>query len=40
MTSGDYERTLTRPGTYRIYCTIHGLREMSMTLKVSDEPPA
>ena len=40
MTSGDYERTLTRPGTYRIYCTIHGIREMSMTLKVSDQPPA
>ena len=40
MTSGDYERTLTRPGWYRIYCTIHGLREMSMTLKVSAEPPA
>jgi plastocyanin len=25
-TSGDYARTLRKPGTYRIVCTIHGFR--------------
>jgi plastocyanin len=25
-TSGDYSRTLRKPGTYKIICTIHGFR--------------
>jgi plastocyanin len=32
-TTGTYSRKLTRAGTYRLYCTIHGPRQ-SMTIKV------
>ena len=35
MTEGSYARTMKRAGTYRIYCTIHGRADQSMTLKVS-----
>jgi plastocyanin len=31
--SGSFKRKLTKAGTYKIYCTIHG-NSMSMTLKV------
>jgi plastocyanin len=34
QTSGSYTKTLTRRGTYRIYCTIHGIADQSMTLRV------
>jgi len=34
MTEGSYSKTVTRSGTYRIYCTIHGREDQSMTLKV------
>jgi plastocyanin len=33
--SGNYKRKLTRPGTYVIFCSIHGERDMSMTLRVT-----
>ncbi|MDQ3850784.1 MAG: hypothetical protein M3296_09260 [Actinomycetota bacterium] len=33
-TRGSYSRRLTRGGTYRIYCQIHGSRDQSMILKV------
>lgn len=32
--SGVFSKRLKLPGTYRIYCTIHGARDMAMTLKV------
>ena len=32
--SGTYKRKLTRAGTYRIYCTIHGAADQSMKLVV------
>ncbi|MGZ4267770.1 MAG: cupredoxin domain-containing protein [Solirubrobacteraceae bacterium] len=32
MQKGSYSRTLTRAGTYRIYCTVHP--NMTMTLRV------
>ena len=32
--SGSYRRTFTRRGTYVLYCTIHGLKDMSLTVKV------
>jgi plastocyanin len=32
--SGDFKKKLNRTGTYRIYCTIHGERDMSMILQV------
>ncbi len=32
--SGTYSRKMTRIGTYRIYCSIHGAAAQSMTLKV------
>jgi plastocyanin len=34
MTEGSYAKTLTRGGTYAIYCSIHGRADQSMTLKV------
>jgi plastocyanin len=33
-TSGTYKRKMTRAGTYRIYCTIHGAGDQSMRLVV------
>ena len=33
-TSGRYRKRLTRAGTYRIYCRIHGARDQSMVLRV------
>jgi plastocyanin len=32
--SGTYAKKLTKAGTYRIYCEIHGLDDQSMILKV------
>jgi plastocyanin len=32
--SGTYRRKVTRAGTYRIYCSIHGARDQSMRLVV------
>jgi plastocyanin len=34
MTEGSYAKTMTRRGTYAIYCTVHGRANQSMTLKV------
>ena len=34
MTEGSYSKLMTRAGTYRIYCTIHGREDQSMVLKV------
>ena len=34
MTTGTYSRAMTRRGTYRIYCEIHGADDQSMTLRV------
>jgi plastocyanin len=34
MTSQSYRKTMTKAGTYRIFCSIHGPRDMSMVLKV------
>lgn len=33
QSSGSYQQTMTTPGTYEIYCTIHGTSQ-SMVLKV------
>ena len=32
--SGSYRRKMTRRGTYRIFCEIHGARDQSMRLRV------
>ena len=32
--NGTYRKRMTRRGTYRIVCTIHGARDQSMTLRV------
>ena len=32
--SGTYKKKLTRTGTYRIYCSIHGAKDQSMKLVV------
>ena len=32
--SGTYKKKLTRAGTYRIYCSIHGAKDQSMKLVV------
>ena len=32
--NGTYRKRLTRRGTYRIVCTIHGARDQSMVLRV------
>jgi plastocyanin len=34
MRTGSYSRLMTRTGTYKIVCTIHGASDQSMTLKV------
>ncbi len=34
QTSGTYSRVMTRKGTYRIYCEIHGPKDQSMVLRV------
>jgi plastocyanin len=34
MQTGSYSKRMTRAGTYKIYCTIHGAADQSMTLKV------
>lgn len=34
MTSGSYSKAMTRTGTYKIYCSVHGASEQAMTLKV------
>jgi len=34
MTEGSFSRTLSRSGTYRIVCTLHGSSDQSMTLRV------
>jgi plastocyanin len=31
---GSYKKTLTKRGTYRIYCTVHGAANQSMKLVV------
>jgi plastocyanin len=33
-TTGTYVKRLTRRGTYKIYCSIHGAADQSMTLVV------
>jgi plastocyanin len=32
---GAWSLTLKRRGTYTLYCTIHGLKDMGLTVKVS-----
>ena len=34
-TSGTYSKRMRRRGTYTIYCTVHGVRDMSMKLRVT-----
>jgi plastocyanin len=34
MRTGSYSKLMTRAGTYKIVCTIHGARDQSMTLRV------
>lgn len=34
QTSGTYSRTMTRRGTYRIFCQIHSASDQSMILRV------
>jgi plastocyanin len=34
QTTGTYSRVMTRRGTYRIYCEIHGAKDQSMILRV------
>ena len=34
MRTGSYSRLMTRTGTYKIICTIHGASDQSMTLRV------
>jgi plastocyanin len=33
--SGSFSKKLTKRGTYKIFCSIHGATKQSMTLKVS-----
>ena len=33
-TGGSYSHKFTRGGTYTLYCTIHGLSDMGLTVKV------
>ena len=35
MRTGSYSKLMTRAGTYRIVCTIHGASDQAMTLKVN-----
>jgi plastocyanin len=37
QTDGTYDRTFTKPGTYKIVCTFHS--GMKLTLKVKKPPP-
>ena len=32
--TGTYKRKMTRTGTYRIFCELHGQKDQSMVLKV------
>ena len=32
---GTFSKKITKPGTYKIICTIHGAKAQSMTLKVT-----
>jgi plastocyanin len=34
QTEGTYSRLMTRRGTYKIYCEIHGASDQSMVLRV------
>jgi plastocyanin len=34
QTEGTYSRRMTRGGTYKIYCEIHGAKDQSMVLRV------
>jgi plastocyanin len=34
MSSGSYSKKLTKAGTYKIFCSIHGASDQSMVLKV------
>jgi hypothetical protein len=34
VSCGDFEKKLTKAGTYRIYCEIRGLDDQSMILRV------
>ncbi|MBA3746651.1 MAG: hypothetical protein H0W96_04050 [Solirubrobacterales bacterium] len=34
MRTGSYSRVMSRAGTYKIVCTIHGASDQSMTLRV------
>ena len=34
QTTGTYSRLMTRRGTYRIFCEIHGAKDQSMVLRV------
>ncbi len=34
QTEGTYSRLMTRRGTYKIYCDIHGAKDQSMVLRV------
>ncbi|MGI9098841.1 MAG: cupredoxin domain-containing protein [Solirubrobacteraceae bacterium] len=34
LRSGVFTKKVTKPGTYRIYCKIHGAKDQSMVLKV------
>ena len=34
MISGSYSKKVTKAGTYRIFCSIHGASDQSMVLKV------
>jgi plastocyanin len=34
QTTGVYSRIMTRRGTYKIYCEIHGAKDQSMVLRV------
>jgi plastocyanin len=34
MSSGTYSKKLTKAGTYKIFCSIHGASDQSMVLKV------
>lgn len=35
QTRGTYSKKLRKKGTYKLYCSIHGARAQSMTLKIS-----
>jgi plastocyanin len=35
QTKGSFSKKITKKGTYKIFCTVHGAKAQSMTLKVS-----